>query len=97
MKSRNNPRRIAPSIRLKTIRPPSAGSIFLSSVAASNGTYLYMKMKKPSESRRFPTASQLLTVAAFSRDWEEEEEDFGDWEGSSALRAGGTAEAAVTT
>ena len=64
--------RIPPSTRLKTIRPPSAGSIFFSSVAARSGTYLYMKMKNASEIRRLTAASQLLTVAAFSRLWEED-------------------------
>ncbi len=55
-----------PSTRLKMMRPPRAGSIFFSSVAASSGRYLYMKMKKAREIRRLPIASQLLTVAAFS-------------------------------
>src|ERR1700687_1005222 len=90
--SRNSTRRIAPSIRLKTIRPPKAGSIFLSSVAASRGMYLYMKMKKASEMTMLTAASQLLMVAAFSRDLEEDACDSDD---SASLRVGGTAEAAV--
>ena len=57
-----------------------------------------MKMKKASEMTRLPAASQLLTVAAFSRDWAEEDgEDFCSGEDSAALCAGGTAEAAVAT
>src|ERR1700721_3268279 len=91
MKSRNNPRRMPPSIRLKTIRPPRAGLIFLSSVAASSGMYLYMKMKKASEITILTAASQLLSVAAFSRLWDfEDSEDPGF---PAALCFGGTAEA----
>src|SRR5713226_4251943 len=91
MKMRNRTRRMPPSTRLKAMRPPRAGSIFLSSVAASSGRYLYMKMKKASERMMLPAASQLLRVAAFSR---EEDLVVGGWEGSASLRFGGTAEAA---
>src|SRR5579864_1545327 len=91
MKIRNNTRRIAPSIRLNAIRPPRAGSIFLSSVAASRGMYLYMKMKKASEITILTAASQVLMVAAFSRDLAE------DWDGAASLCFGGIAEAAVST
>ena len=76
---------MAPSIRLKMMRPPSAGSIFFSSVAASNGMYLYMKMKNASEMTILTAASQLLMVAAFSPDLDLEE--------SAALGDDGTANA----
>src|SRR5437660_5187827 len=92
MKRRNRTRRTPPSTRLKAMRPPSAGSIFFSSVAASSGRYLYMKMKKASERIIFPAASQLLRVAAFSR---EADLAVGGWEGSDLLRFGGTGEAPV--
>src|SRR5437763_15508363 len=94
MKSKNRIRRTAPSIRLKAMRPPSAGSIFFSSVAANSGRYLYMKMKKASERMIFPAASQLLRVAAFSR---EADLAAGGREGSDSLRFGGTGEAPVAT
>src|ERR1700681_435157 len=93
MKSRNKTRRMPPSIRLKTIRPPRAGSIFLSSVAARSGMYLYMKMKKASEIRMLTAASQLLRVAAFSRlsDLDDSEDP------GIPPPLGGTAEGAVAT
>src|ERR1700722_5174333 len=98
MNRRNNPSRIAPSTRLKAIRPPSAGSIFFSSVAARSGMYLYMKMKNATENAMLTAASQLLRVAAFSRASDFEgcfgEDCFGD--DSATLRASGTAEAAVS-
>src|ERR1700732_3359230 len=99
MKSRNRTRRIPPSIRLKAIRPPSAGFIFFSSVAASSGRYLYMKMKNASEITILTAANQLLRVAAFSRDsdFADADFDFGSSEDSASLRCGGTAEAAVAT
>ena len=53
------------------MRPPKAGSIFFNSVAANSGRYLYMKMKKASEITMLTVASQPLTAAAFSRDFEE--------------------------
>src|SRR5580704_18388388 len=68
MKSKKRTSRTAPSIRLNVICPPRAGFIFLISVAASSGRYLYMKMKKASERMTFAAASHPLRVAAFSRD-----------------------------
>src|SRR5580704_18214095 len=65
--SRNRTSRITPSTRLNMIWPPSAGSIFLSSVAATSGTYLYMKMKKAREITMLIVANQPLMAAAFSR------------------------------
>src|SRR5580658_7807856 len=67
MNSRNRVNRTTPSIRLNMICPPSAGLSFLSSVAATSGRYLYMKIKKASEMMTLPAASQLLMAAAFSR------------------------------
>src|ERR1700692_4536617 len=92
IKRRKRTRRTPPSTRLKAMRPPRAGSIFFSSVAASSGRYLYMKMKKPRERMMLPAASQLLRVAAFSR-----EADFVDevCAGAASLRFGGTDEASV--
>src|SRR5579863_7756870 len=92
MKRRNRINRIAPSTRLNVIRPPSAGSIFLSSVAATSGTYLYMKMKKASEITMLIAANQPLMAAAFSR-----VSDLGTGIGadSASLRFGGTADLVV--
>src|SRR5580698_2917089 len=67
MNSRNRSKRIPPSTRLKMTWPPSAGFAFLSSVAASRGRYLYMKIKKASEIITLPAASQPLMLPAFSR------------------------------
>src|SRR5277367_6020993 len=108
MNRRKSARRMPPSIRLKMMRPPRAGSIFLSSVAATSGSHLYMKMKKASERMMLMAASQLLRVAAFSRvaDWEDAEElGTGGCSRSASLRPfdelragfGGTGEAPVAT
>src|ERR1039458_10265883 len=66
MNTRNRIKRTAPSTRLNTIWPPSAGLNFLSSVAAKSGRYLYMKMKNASERMTLAAANQPLMVAAFS-------------------------------
>ena len=58
--------RTMPSTRLNIIWPPRAGSHFLSWVAASNGRYLYMKIKNATEMMMLAVANQLPTVAAFS-------------------------------
>src|SRR5579863_5614652 len=92
MNSRNRMRRTAPSTRLKAIWPPSAGFAFLSSVAASRGKYLYMKMKKANEMMTLAAASHPLKAAAFSREFFLEDSD-SDAEGSASLRFSGTAEA----
>src|ERR1700734_4276357 len=67
MNSRNKIKRTAPSTRLNAICPPRAGFAFLSSVAASSGKYLYMKMKNARERMILPVASHPLIEAAFSR------------------------------
>ena len=74
------------------IWPPSAGFAFFSSVAASSGRYLYMKMKKASEMMTLTAASQPLMVAAFSRGWDLVGSCV---EGSASLRFSGTGEAPV--
>src|SRR5271166_6248132 len=95
MNSRNRTRRTAPSTRLNAIWPPRAGLNFFSSVAASSGRYLYMKMKKARDKITLPAASHPLMVAASSRESELADAAKGESVemGSASLRFGGTAEA----
>ena len=60
IKIRNSASRIRPSIRLNMICPFSDGWAFFSSVVASSGRYLYMKIKNPTEIRTFTVAIQPL-------------------------------------
>src|ERR1019366_9208989 len=56
--SRNIAIRMSPSTRLNTICCPKTGFTFFSSVVASRGRYLYMKMKKATEKAMFTPAIQ---------------------------------------
>ena len=56
--SRNIAIRISPSTRLNTNCCPKTGFTFFSSVVASSGRYLYMKMKKAMEKTIFTPAIQ---------------------------------------
>src|SRR5450432_3715946 len=64
-KSRNRAIRITPSTRLKMICWPNKGFTRFSSVAATSGRNLYMKMKKPTEMTMLTVAIQPVTSSFF--------------------------------
>ena len=57
--------RMTPSTRLKIICSPNTGFTRFSSVAASSGRNLYMKMKKPTEMMMLTAAIQPLISSFF--------------------------------
>ena len=65
MKSRNRAIRMTPSTRLKMICSPNTGFTRFSSVAASSGRNLYMKMKKPTEMMMLTAAIQPVISSFF--------------------------------